>query len=87
MTPNVVCMLKYYDMNSPRRAFYSSSDKDDDIGYIDKGIKSNKEIDKSTDLRDTNDDLTLNKFRILILSLPLIFLFFPSIAFRKSNIA
>ena len=45
MTPNVVCMLKYYDMNSPRRAFYSSSDKDDYIGYIDKGIKSNKEID------------------------------------------
>ena len=46
-------------------------------------LKSNKEIDKSTDLRDTNDDLTLNKYRILILSLPLIFLFFPSIAFRK----
>lgn len=44
-TPNVIARIRYYDLNSPKREFYSSSIKDDYLNYIDKGIISNKEID------------------------------------------
>lgn len=44
-TPNVLARTHYYGIGHAKRDFYSSNKSDDYIGYIDKGIKSNAEID------------------------------------------
>lgn len=44
-TPNVLARTHYYGVGHAKRDFYSSNKADDYIGYIDKGIKSNAEID------------------------------------------
>lgn len=43
--PNVIAKIQYIECNNPRRVFYSSNSKDDYLGYIDKGVKLNKDID------------------------------------------
>ena len=42
---NVIAKIQYIECNNPRRVFYSSGSKDDYLGYIDKGVKLNKDID------------------------------------------
>jgi hypothetical protein len=44
-TPNVLVRTHYFETGSDRRAFYSSNQKDDYLGYVDKGIKSDSAID------------------------------------------
>lgn len=43
--PNVIAKIQYIECDNSRRLFYSSSSKDDYLGYIDKGVKLNKDID------------------------------------------
>lgn len=43
--PNVVVKCQYHEKGSSHRAFYDSSQKDDYLAYMDKGIKSTKSID------------------------------------------
>ena len=43
--PDVNAFLNFYDVQSPKRAFYSSGQKDDYLGYVDTGIQSTKELD------------------------------------------
>ena len=43
--PNVFARGEYYGKDSPHRAFYDSTQKDDYIAYMDKGIKSTVGID------------------------------------------
>ena len=43
--PNVITKIQYIECDNPRRVFYSSNSKDDYLGYIDKGVKLNKDID------------------------------------------
>ena len=43
--PNVVVRCQYHEKGSSHRAFYDSSQKDDYLAYMDKGIKSTKRID------------------------------------------
>lgn len=43
--PNVVVRCQYHEKGSSHRAFYDSSQKDDYLAYMDKGIKSTKSID------------------------------------------
>ena len=43
--PNVIAKIQYIECDNPRRVFYSSGSKDDYLGYIDKGVKLNKDID------------------------------------------
>lgn len=43
--PNVITKIQYIECDNPRRVFYSSGSKDDYLGYIDKGVKLNKDID------------------------------------------
>ena len=43
--PNVIAKIQYIECDNPRRVFYSSNSKDDYLGYIDKGVKLNKDID------------------------------------------
>ena len=45
MPPDVIARVHYYDVTAPKRAFYSSAQKDDYLGYIDKGVQSTKAID------------------------------------------
>lgn len=45
MPPDVIARVRYYDVSAPKRDFYSSVQKDDYLGYIDKGVKSTKAID------------------------------------------
>lgn len=44
-TPNVLVRTHYYEVGSKKRDFYTSRLKDDYVGYIDKGIKSNQCLD------------------------------------------
>jgi hypothetical protein len=44
-TPEVLVRVRYYESGSDGRDFYSSSGKDDYMGYIDKGVKSSKTKD------------------------------------------
>jgi hypothetical protein len=44
-TPNVLVRIKYYEAGSSDRSFYASGKKDDYVGYVDKGIKSDKTQD------------------------------------------
>lgn len=43
--PNVIAKIQYIECANPRRVFYSSNSKDDYLGYIDKGVKLNKDMD------------------------------------------
>ena len=43
--PNIIAKIQYIECGNPRRVFYSSNSKDDYLGYIDKGVKLNKDID------------------------------------------
>ena len=43
--PNVIAKIQYIECDNSRRVFYSSGSKDDYLGYIDKGVKLNKDID------------------------------------------
>lgn len=43
--PDVNAFLNFYDVQSPKRAFYGSGQKDDYLGYVDTGIQSTKELD------------------------------------------
>ena len=43
--PDVNAFLNFYDVQSPKRAFYSSGQKDDYLGYVDTGVQSTKELD------------------------------------------
>lgn len=43
--PNVIAKIQYIECDNPRRVFYSSNSKDDYLGYIDKGVKLNKDVD------------------------------------------
>lgn len=43
--PNVIAKIQYIECDNPRRIFYSSGSKDDYLGYVDKGVKLNKDID------------------------------------------
>jgi len=43
--PNVIAKIQYIECDNSRRVFYSSNSKDDYLGYIDKGVKLNKDID------------------------------------------
>ena len=43
--PNVITKIQYIECDNPRRVFYSSNSKDDYLGYIDKGVKLNNDID------------------------------------------
>lgn len=43
--PDVIAKIQYIECDNSRRVFYSSNSKDDYIGYIDKGVKLNKDID------------------------------------------
>lgn len=43
--PNVIAKIQYIECDNPRRVFYSSNSKDYYLGYIDKGVKLNKDID------------------------------------------
>lgn len=43
--PNVIAKIQYIECDNPRRVFYSSNSKDDYLGYIDKGVKLNNDID------------------------------------------
>ena len=45
MLPDVIARVHYYDATAPKRAFYGSAQKDDYLGYIDKGVQSTKAID------------------------------------------
>lgn len=45
MPPDVIARVRYYDVNAPKRDFYRSAQKDDYLGYIDKGVQSTKAID------------------------------------------
>lgn len=45
MPPDVIARVHYYDIAAPKRAFYGSAQKDDYLGYIDKGVQSTKAID------------------------------------------
>ena len=45
MPPDVIARVHYYDATAPKRAFYGSAQKDDYLGYIDKGVQSTKAID------------------------------------------
>ena len=45
MPPDVIARVRYYDVSAPKRDFYSSAQKDDYLGYIDKGVQSTKAID------------------------------------------
>lgn len=44
MLPDVIARVRYYDVSAPKRDFYSSAQKDDYLGYIDKGVQSTKAI-------------------------------------------
>lgn len=44
-SPNVIAKIQYIECDNTRRIFYSSNSKDDYLGYIDKGVKLNKDID------------------------------------------
>lgn len=43
--PNIIAKIQYIECGNPRRVFYSSNSKDYYLGYIDKGVKLNKDID------------------------------------------
>lgn len=43
--PNVIVRTHYYEKGTPHRAFYDSTQKDDYLAYMDKGIKSGERID------------------------------------------
>ena len=43
--PKVITKIQYIESHNPRRVFYSSNSKDDYLGYIDKGVKLNNDID------------------------------------------
>ena len=43
--PNVIAKIQYIECDNLRRVFYLSNSKDDYLGYIDKGVKLNKDID------------------------------------------
>ena len=45
MPPDIIARVRYYDVSAPKRDFYSSVQKDDYLGYIDKGVQSTKAID------------------------------------------
>ena len=45
MPPDVIARVRYYDVSAPKRDFYNSAQKDDYLGYIDKGVQSTKTID------------------------------------------
>lgn len=45
MPPDVIARVHYYDVSAKKRPFYGSAQKDDYLGYIDKGIQSTKAID------------------------------------------
>lgn len=45
MPPNVIVRLRYYDKNAAKRSFYDGTQKDDYLGYVDKGIQSGEKID------------------------------------------
>ena len=45
MPPDVIARIHYYDVTAQKRPFYGSAQKDDYLGYIDKGIQSTKAID------------------------------------------
>lgn len=42
--PNVIAKIQYIECDNSRRVFYSSNSKDDYLGYIDKGVKLNKNL-------------------------------------------
>jgi hypothetical protein len=44
-TPNVLVRTHYYETGSKGRGFYSSSERNDYLDYVEKGIKVNREID------------------------------------------
>ena len=44
-TPNVLVRTHYYETGSKGREFYSSSERNDYLDYVEKGIKVNREID------------------------------------------
>jgi hypothetical protein len=44
-TPNVLVRTHYYETGSKERGFYSSSERNDYLDYVEKGIKVNREID------------------------------------------
>jgi hypothetical protein len=44
-TPNVLVRTHYYETGSEGRGFYSSSERNDYLDYVEKGIKLNREID------------------------------------------
>lgn len=67
MPPDVIARVHYYETGAPKRAFYGSAQKDDYLGYIDKGVQSTKAIDyldyagdtkKSSGVFDRNGLLT-----------------------------
>ncbi len=43
-TPNVLVRAHYYETGSKGRGFYSSSERNDYLDYVEKGIKVNREI-------------------------------------------
>lgn len=45
MPPDVIARVHYYAVSAKKRPFYGSAQKDDYLGYIDKGIQSTKAID------------------------------------------
>lgn len=45
MPPDVIARVRYYEVGAAKRAFYGSGQKDDYLGYIDKGVQSTKALD------------------------------------------
>ena len=45
MPPDIIARVRYYDVSAPKRDFYRSAQKDDYLGYINKGVQSTKAID------------------------------------------
>lgn len=45
MPPDVIARVRYYEIGAAKRAFYGSGQKDDYLGYIDKGVQSTKALD------------------------------------------
>lgn len=45
MPPDVIARVRYYEVGAAKRAFYGSGQKDDYLGYIDKGVQSTKVLD------------------------------------------
>lgn len=45
MPPDVIARVRHYEVGAAKRAFYGSGQKDDYLGYIDKGVQSTKALD------------------------------------------